>query len=96
MSSPPPTPATPPKQADRSSILAAVERRSAPQTYISAGPSTPGSTYTSFDKDHEKRQEFRRLVDPGITRPNSQEVALVALKVPQTGYYVSVVAFSGG
>jgi len=36
--------------------------------------------YSSFDKDHDRRQEFRRLVDPGITRPNSREVAYEAIK----------------
>ncbi|KAI0303881.1 hypothetical protein BC826DRAFT_198148 [Russula brevipes] len=32
-----------------------------------------------FDDNHEKRIEFRRLVDPGIMRPNSKEVALRSL-----------------
>jgi len=36
--------------------------------------------YSDFDKDHDRRQEFRRLVDPGITRPNSREVAYEAIK----------------
>jgi hypothetical protein len=30
--------------------------------------------------EHEKRQKFRRLLDPGITRPNSKEQALRSLK----------------
>jgi len=30
--------------------------------------------------EHEKRQLFRRLIDPGIFRPNSREVAMNALK----------------
>jgi len=34
-----------------------------------------------FDDNHEKRIEFRRLVDPGIMRPNSKEVALRSLHV---------------
>jgi hypothetical protein len=34
-----------------------------------------------FDANHAKRIEFRRLVDPGIVRPNSKEVALRALRV---------------
>jgi hypothetical protein len=32
-----------------------------------------------FDANHPKRIEFRRLVDPGIIRPNSKEVALRSL-----------------
>jgi hypothetical protein len=34
-----------------------------------------------FDTNHTKRTEFRRLVDPGIMRPNSKEVALRSLRV---------------
>jgi hypothetical protein len=34
-----------------------------------------------FDANHAKRTEFRRLVDPGIMRPNSKEVALRSLHV---------------
>lgn len=34
-----------------------------------------------FDNNHTKRTEFRRLVDPGIMRPNSKEVALRSLRV---------------
>lgn len=31
--------------------------------------------------EYEKRQKFRRLLDPGITRPNSKEQALNSLRV---------------
>ncbi|KAM6495856.1 hypothetical protein JOM56_008562 [Amanita muscaria] len=31
-------------------------------------------------KDHERRQKFRRLIDPGIIRPNSKEQAMASLK----------------
>ncbi|KAG2348943.1 hypothetical protein BDR05DRAFT_856655, partial [Suillus weaverae] len=30
---------------------------------------------------HEQRQKFRRLIDPGISRPNSQEAAMASLKI---------------
>ncbi|KAK0453681.1 hypothetical protein EV421DRAFT_1765788 [Armillaria borealis] len=30
--------------------------------------------------EHERRQMFRRLLDPGITRPNSKEQALASMK----------------
>ncbi|KAK0468401.1 uncharacterized protein EV420DRAFT_1504284 [Desarmillaria tabescens] len=30
--------------------------------------------------EHERRQTFRRLLDPGITRPNSKEQALASMK----------------
>jgi hypothetical protein len=31
--------------------------------------------------EHDKKQKFRRLVDPGIFRPNSRDQALESLKV---------------
>lgn len=31
--------------------------------------------------EHERRQMFRRLLDPGITRPNSKEQAMASMKV---------------
>lgn len=34
-----------------------------------------------FGVNHAKRTEFRRLVDPGIMRPNSKEVALRSMHV---------------
>jgi len=81
--------------ADRESILAAIENRrksTAPSSPTPAStPNLGASTsersipkahhYSDFDKDHDRRQEFRRLVDPGITRPNSHEVAYEAIKV---------------
>jgi hypothetical protein len=33
---------------------------------------------------HERRQAFRRLIDPGILRPNSKEQAMASLKVQCT------------
>jgi len=74
---------------DRETRLAAIENRRK-----STGPSSPTSApvsdsgaaipkahnYSNFDKDHDRRQEFRRLADPGITRPNSREVAYEAIK----------------
>ncbi|KAI9574443.1 hypothetical protein HD554DRAFT_2047106 [Boletus coccyginus] len=31
-------------------------------------------------QEHEKRQHFRRMIDPGIVRPNSKQVAMDSLK----------------
>ena len=42
---------------------------------------TPQLTAAKMAAEHEKRQKFRRLVDPGITRPNSKDQALKSLKV---------------
>ncbi|KAG8218876.1 hypothetical protein J3R82DRAFT_4555 [Butyriboletus roseoflavus] len=35
--------------------------------------------------EHDKRQTFRRLIDPGIFRPNSKEVAMNSLKASVGG-----------
>ncbi|SRR6266436_10071887 len=61
----------------RQERLAALERRqnrssTEPHNNIEPQP---------FDANHAKRIEFRRLVDPGIMRPNSKEVALRSLRV---------------
>jgi hypothetical protein len=32
-------------------------------------------------RQHEQRQKFRRLIDPGISRPNSQAAAMASLKI---------------
>ena len=37
--------------------------------------------YSDFDDNHEKRQHFRRLIDPGIMRPNPRHIALNSLQV---------------
>ena len=41
----------------------------------------PQLTAAQMAAEHEKRQKFRRLLDPGIIRPNSKEQALRSLKV---------------
>ncbi|KAI0340932.1 hypothetical protein BDW22DRAFT_1485878 [Trametopsis cervina] len=38
------------------------------------------ASYAAFDEDHEARQEFRRMIDPGILRPNARPLALESLK----------------
>lgn len=41
----------------------------------------PGFSGAQLIQEHEQRQMFRRLIDPGIYRPNSKETALASLKV---------------
>ena len=36
---------------------------------------------TQLIAEHDRRQAFRRLIDPGILRPNSKEQASSSLKV---------------
>jgi hypothetical protein len=67
----------------RQARLEALERRRL--THESAQSSSSGAATEHdpqpFDDNHAKRIEFRRLVDPGIMRPNSKEVALRSLHV---------------
>ncbi|KAN0132507.1 hypothetical protein V8E53_009523 [Lactarius tabidus] len=69
-------------QSDASSGSARQERLAALQRRLnrdaSPFPDAPQDPQP-FDANHEKRTEFRRLIDPGITRPNSKEVALRSL-----------------
>ncbi|KAG1754073.1 uncharacterized protein EDB91DRAFT_1101473 [Suillus paluster] len=53
-------------------LAAAAQRRNA-----TAGQVIPESQLL---RQHELRQMFRRLIDPGICRPNSQEAAMTSLK----------------
>jgi hypothetical protein len=89
--------------ADRESILAAIANRrnsTTPSSPTPASPSNPSPStlnthaYSSFDKGHDRRQEFRRLVDPGITRPNSREVAYEAIKV-RSHLLLTLIAHTG-
>jgi len=60
--------------ADRSSTLAAVERRIGIQEPLGPSPA-------QLVAEREKRQKFRRLIDPGITRPNPEPQAVESLKI---------------
>lgn len=66
-------------QPSASAVAEAFERRlrqqREEQQAAVAGP------YAAFDEDHDKRQEFRRMIDPGILRPNPRPQALEAIKV---------------
>ena len=73
----------------RQERLAALERRQNRSTTDPPHDDTPTKQDPQpFDANHAKRTEFRRLVDPGIMRPNSKEVALRSLHVIlQTFFY---------
>ncbi|KAA1466399.1 hypothetical protein DENSPDRAFT_766935 [Dentipellis sp. KUC8613] len=73
--SPPRSPSSP---SAREARLAAIQNRLAHE-HAEAASSGP-SNYVPFDADHEKRQEFRRLIDPGILRVNRKEQALASLQ----------------
>lgn len=47
---------------------------------------TPQLTAAQLAAEHEHRQKFRRLIDPGITRPNPKDKALSSLKVLGSHY----------
>ena len=42
---------------------------------------TPQLSAAQLAAEHERRQKFRRLIDPGIMRPNSKERAMSSMKV---------------
>jgi len=69
MSSPPRIPISP------EALAAAAERRTR--------QATPQLTASQLAVQHERRQRFRRLIDPGITRPNPKDRAMSSLKVPE-------------
>ena len=63
-------------------VADALEQRIQQQRQQQLDQST-AQNYIAFDEDHEKRQEFRRMIDPGILRPNARPLALESLKVYQ-------------
>jgi len=63
---------------DKNQIAEALERRLRQQR-IAAQPEHPGG-YKAFDEHYDKRQEFRRLVDPGILRPNPRKLAMESIE----------------
>lgn len=74
--SPTPMPAPNPN-----ALADAIERRL--QEQRAQSQQDKGTGYVAFDEDHEKRQEFRRMIDPGILRPNARTLALESLRVRQ-------------
>jgi len=65
-----PTASEPTISAD--ALAEAAERRT--------GQATPQLTAAQLAAEHEHRQKFRRLIDPGITRPNPRDKAFSSLK----------------
>ncbi|KAI0750812.1 hypothetical protein C8Q80DRAFT_1154022 [Daedaleopsis nitida] len=68
-----------PPRPDHDTVAAAIERRLQAERERSAAAAAAGSS-AIFDGNHEKRQEFRRMVDPGIMRHNPRHVALESLQ----------------
>ncbi|KAI0320812.1 hypothetical protein OF83DRAFT_1102877 [Amylostereum chailletii] len=69
-------PRSPSPNSIRQARLAAHERRQA----AAAAERPTNQPFQAFDDDYEKRTEFRRLIEPGILRPNAKEVALSSLR----------------
>ncbi|KZT41157.1 hypothetical protein SISSUDRAFT_371604 [Sistotremastrum suecicum HHB10207 ss-3] len=61
----------------RNAVLTAVERRL-------EGTSHEDIDELQFGKERDMRQHFRRLLDPGIMRPNSRETAIASLQILRT------------
>ena len=70
-------------------VAAAIERRL--QAQRAQPQQDKGKSYVPFDEDHEKRQELRRMIDPGILRPNARPLALESLRV-----HASLLTILGG
>lgn len=62
--------------ADQDARAAAAERR--------IRQAQPQKTAAQQAAMHERRQKFRRMIDPGIMRPNAHEQAVQSLKVCPT------------
>ncbi|KAI0053537.1 hypothetical protein FA95DRAFT_1552024 [Auriscalpium vulgare] len=78
--SPPASPTRSPSPGTaRQARLAALERRIAASA-ASEPVAGDDSSYQPFDEHYAMRIEFRRLVEPGIMRPNSKEVAMSSLR----------------
>ncbi|KAG5649035.1 hypothetical protein DXG03_000384 [Asterophora parasitica] len=67
------TPSSPTRSISADALAAAAERRT---RELPAQPSA-----AQMAAQHERRQAFRRLIDPGILRPNSKEQAVASLKI---------------
>ncbi|TFK43499.1 hypothetical protein BDQ12DRAFT_718716 [Crucibulum laeve] len=72
MSSPPTPDTMPAGSISPEALAAAAERRTR------LLPQQPSAAQMAAE--HEQRQKFRRLVDPGILRPNSKEQAMASLQ----------------
>jgi hypothetical protein len=78
----------------RQERLVALERRLNTTSRSTTDPpntsqSNAGQDLQPFGANHDRRIEFRRLVDPGILRPNSKEVAVRSLHVNLTVHFAS-------
>ena len=75
-----------PRSVDSAEILRAAERRS--PTAVAVSGKTPrisrNNEFEPWDSDHPVRQEFRRLLDPGILRNNDKKDAVMSLKAWNT------------
>lgn len=74
MSSPPASP-TQPYRPTKDDIAAAAIAR------ISSSVEDDEDYEKQWTRDKEKRQHFRRLVDPGIVRPNNEAIADACIEV---------------
>ena len=70
----------PAAQPDHNEMAAAIERRVQAERE-KAQADAALKAQREFEQLHDKRQEFRRLIDPGILRPNDRELAIESLIV---------------
>jgi hypothetical protein len=72
-----------PRNPNAAAIVRAAENRN--PTAVSVSGRTPrvskNNEYEPWDADHPIRQEFRRMLDPGILRNNDKKDAAMSLRV---------------
>jgi hypothetical protein len=75
----------PTRDSNRTEILRQAAERRNPRARVAASGKTPriskNSDFEPWDADHHVRQEFRRMLDPGILRYNDKKDAVASLKV---------------
>jgi hypothetical protein len=68
------------RTAEAESSRAAAAAEAALKRLASPTPKAPNDK-EQFAQERETRQKFRRLIDPGILRPNSEKIASTAMQV---------------
>ncbi|RXW24717.1 hypothetical protein EST38_g1166 [Candolleomyces aberdarensis] len=81
-----PSPPSSPQAAASNPIISAEALAAAAERRNRENPRQ--QTAAQLAQEHERKQKFRRMVNPGIMRPNPKEQALSSLKVRQTPSYL--------
>lgn len=75
-----------PSNPDKTAILRSAAERRNPTAVAVSGKSpriSKNGGFDAWDAGHDARQEFRRMLDPGILRNNDKKDAVMSLKVKE-------------